>query len=384
MAKYLNFDQSHPIDFLFLVERETNETIDANADSWWLDIGIETSEAGFAVEINDVFAVWLVDAMLERKNADGAPIRVLTASEIAVLEFLAANLTHEANRIISAPLFGLRGLSRENPALINQTNAHEKNLLVANWQTIHGSLNSIVKIYVAPETLKALDADENALLNAAPRREMRWNAVQNRVRDVRTRLFIGEVALTLADVAGLETGDVVLLGKYDFSVAGGELAGSARIFLGDGTAFEIVGAFVSSESASAFEERRGDADNEILVRRVKSNRVLRIAVERFEEPHDLRALEKSMLNEEIETTEPFAEDGGGIALENLAVTLRVELEARRLTLAEVGNLRINQIIELGIAAADPVNLLIDDKTVARGELVEVEDRLGVRIVQILR
>ena len=388
LAKYLNLGEDNPVEFLFLIEDETNGVIESGEHSWWLNIGIETSEAGFAIEINDVLAVWLVDAALGEKEFDTVKVRELMPSEIAVLEFLAVNLTHEANEIINAPLFSFRGLSRKNPDRINQTNDSEKSLLAASWQTVHGWLHSIVKIYVAPETLNALRADENQLLTAAPRRAVRWKALQNRVRDVRARMFLGEVRLSLADLAGLETGDVVLPEKYNLAIAGGDLVGGAEIFLGDGEQSKIGGALVSSavEPPVEFEETGGGGNNEVLVRRINSNQILRIAVERFEESDVPPSLEKSMSNETNDLTEQFPDlaAGGGIALENLAVTLRVELEGRRLTLAEVGNLRINQIIELGASAADPVNLVIDNRVVARGELVEIEARLGVRIIQILR
>lgn len=396
LAEYLNFDDENPVEFLFLIERETDKISETNDNSWWLNIGIETGNAGFAVEIDDVFAVWLVDAMVGEKKSDDTQIREFTPSEISVLEFLALNLTHEANKIINAPLFKFRGLSRKFPARANQTNnaESENSLLVSSWQTVHGLLNSIVKLYFTPETLNALRADENKLLTAAPRRRVLWNSLQNRVKDVRARLFLGEARMTLADIAGLETGDVVLPENYNFSIAGGEFTGGAAMFLGDGEQVAIGGSFVSSDSELPFEfkETSGGDNIEILVRRVVSNQVLRIAVEHFEESDNPQFLEKFMSNEELELTEradgetsadEFGE-GSGISLENLAVTLRVELEARRLTLAEVASLRINQIIELGARAADPVNLLIDNKIVARGELVEVENRLGVRIIQILR
>ncbi len=396
LARMLDFGTEHPIEFLFLTERETNEIAATEDDSWWLNCGFETSEAVFAVEIDDVFAVWLVDAMLGEKKSDRAKVRELTPSEIAVLEFLAVNLTHEANEIINAPLFKFRGLSRKTPALANRlknTDA-ENSLLVANWQTVHGFLNSIVKIYAAPETFAALDANQNELLSTAPRRRTIWNSLRNRVKEVRARLFLGEAQMTLADVAGLETGDVVLTEKHNFSIDGGELKGSAEIFLSEGEHIKIVGTIIPFENKSPdeFEETVGGNDGGTLLRRVKSNQPLRVAVERFDEADDPQFLGKSMSNEETETNglgsgETAGEEfgaGGGIALENLAVTLRVELEARRLSLEEVGNLRINQIIELGASAADPVNLLIENKIVARGELVEVENRLGVRIIQILR
>lgn len=95
------------------------------------------------------------------------------------------------------------------------------------------------------------------------------------------------------------------------------------------------------------------------------------------------------LTDEPKLTEDSKEENSeqetkGLAVENLNVNLRVELDARRLTLNEVGNLRENQILELGIRPTDNVNLLIDDQTIGRGELVSVKDRLGVRITKLLR
>lgn len=393
MAKILHFGGQNPIEFLFLVEREANEIGAAENDSWWLNVGIETSEAEFAVEIDDVFAAWLVDAMLGENVSDNVAVRDFTSSEIAVLEYLAVNLTHEASKIISAPLFKLRGLSRNPPAWTNRKNAADNFLLVSNWQTVHGFLNSIVKIYVTPETLVALNTFENKLLSAAPRRRLTWNSLQNRVKDVRTRVFLGEVSITLAAVAGLETGDIVLPENYNFKISGGRLDGKVEIFLSDAEQVSVKGSFrnVESDAPAVFEAADENSGDEVLVRRVVANQALQVVVEQFDETENPQFYEKSMANEEHqlialgdgETAGEF-EETGGIALENLAVTLRVELEARRLSLTEIAGLRVNQIIELGARAADPVNLLINDKIVARGELVEVEDRLGVRIIQILR
>lgn len=389
MAVYLNFTGKNPIEFFLLTERETSE-VPETGDAWWLNIGIEESEAEFAVEIADVFAVWLVDAMLENKHQNRARIRRLTASEIAVLEFLAVNLIAETNKIINAPLFVFRGLSRNHPAWTNQDNAADAKAtrLVSNWQTVHGLLQSIVKIHLTADVLKALQPSENELLTNAPRNAAMWKSLGKRVKNVRARLFLGDVSMTLAEVAGLETGDVVLPEKYGFSIAGGTFDGAGEIFLGDGETVKLTGAFESSDTKTP-SEIEDDGDAEILVRRVKSSDVLRFFIERIEELETPQFLEKSMPKQEKgleapEDIESNDDSNDGVPLENLAVTLRVELEARRLSLAEVGSLRVNQIIELGARATDTVNLLIDNKTVALGELVEIEDRLGVRIIQILR
>jgi type III secretion protein Q len=46
-------------------------------------------------------------------------------------------------------------------------------------------------------------------------------------------------------------------------------------------------------------------------------------------------------------------------------------------------LRVNQILDLGCKATDPVDLIVDGRRIARGELVDIEGRLGVRITQVL-
>lgn len=394
LAENLNLTDKNLIEFLFFTKREISEQPEATVNSWWAMIGIEGNAAEFAVEIDESLAIWLVDALLGETISDRVRRRDLTPTEIAVLEFLAVNLTHEANGILRAPLFKLRSLSRNSPAWTAPINADDSfSLLVSTWQTVHGFQQSIVKIYLTPDALNALQTGENKLLTAAPRRAALRRSLENRVKDVRTRLFLGETQTTFQEIAGIETGDVILIENYDFAVNGNGLYGSAEIYLGDGEQVKIAGTFEPFETAptdAAAETTTVETDKS-MIRRVRSNHVLQLSILYFEELTDAQLLEKAMPEENFnftdETTEESADletSGDGVPLENLAVTLRVELEARRLSLAEVGNLRVNQIIQLGARATDPVNLLIDDKTVARGELVEVEDRLGVRIIQILR
>jgi len=49
----------------------------------------------------------------------------------------------------------------------------------------------------------------------------------------------------------------------------------------------------------------------------------------------------------------------------------------------VVSLKVGQIVDLGRAPGDPVELSVNGKLVARGDLVEVEGSLGVRITALL-
>lgn len=391
LARFLILPDGKEIEFLFLVKREINRAENfASPDSWWLSVGVEASEAEIAFEIDRAFAAWLVDAMLGEKNSNEAIFREITPSETAILEFLSLNLAHEANLIWQSPVFKFRALSREIPAALRRNLESEKPaLLVVNWQTVHGLLPSIVKMYLAPEVLQALQPGENRLLKNGSRNRARRN-LPNRIRDARARLLLGDAELSYGELAAIETGDVVLLENYAFRINNGNVFGRAEIFLGDGENVKIVGEFANDNFApdAQFKENGAGGDSKISVRKLNSKSAWRIMIENFAETAVSLTPERLMTetgeNLASEPTGENTDEQGGLAVENLAVTLRVELEARRLTLAEIGNLRENQVLELGVRPTDTVNLLIDNQTIGRGELVAVEDRLGVRITKLLR
>lgn len=389
LSQELGLSHENSIALLPIATKETTgKSVRGHRNSCWLSIGVENSSAEAVVEVAGAFAAWLIDTTLGESAADIALARNLTASEIAVLEFLTINLTHEANAIANAPLFRFRSISQKAPDLVGQDSGP---LLVSTWQAIYGRHQGVIKLCLSPELLLALQVGENKLLTASPRRETIWHSLRGRVSDVRSRIFIGDVQASLAEVATLESGDIVLLENHRVSTVDSGLFGRADVFLGDGENVKISGAFQASgnESIDEFEKPLAGDDNKSIVRRIRSKSALQFAIEHIEGLENPQLLEKSMPEEEAtdltdQTTELPDEQGAGVPIENLAVTLRVELEGRRLSLADVANLRIDQTIELGARPTDPVNLLIDNKVVARGELVEVDEHLGVRIIQILR
>jgi flagellar motor switch protein FliN len=68
--------------------------------------------------------------------------------------------------------------------------------------------------------------------------------------------------------------------------------------------------------------------------------------------------------------------------------LDVELEAairfgcRELTLSEVVELGPGDVVELDRLVADPVDLIVADKIVARGEVVLVDGNFGLRVTEV--
>ncbi|MBX5482236.1 MAG: FliM/FliN family flagellar motor switch protein, partial [Myxococcaceae bacterium] len=73
---------------------------------------------------------------------------------------------------------------------------------------------------------------------------------------------------------------------------------------------------------------------------------------------------------------------GGELLNDIPLQIAVELARVPVTAEQVVSLRVGQVIDLNRIPGEPVELSVNGKIVARGELVEVEGHLGVRILSM--
>lgn len=98
-----------------------------------------------------------------------------------------------------------------------------------------------------------------------------------------------------------------------------------------------------------------------------------------------------MANPEVQPSEPGADDRRDDspvnqfrrAIYGVPVTLTVSIGQRRLSVQEVLDLTPESVIALDSRIEDPVSLMVDDKLIARGELVETDDGgIAVKITEI--
>jgi flagellar motor switch protein FliN/FliY len=72
---------------------------------------------------------------------------------------------------------------------------------------------------------------------------------------------------------------------------------------------------------------------------------------------------------------------------DLILDVKVELTVRigscQLPMREVVALTEGTVLQLDQASADPVGLYVNDKLIARGEVVVVDENFGIKITQIL-
>ena len=68
---------------------------------------------------------------------------------------------------------------------------------------------------------------------------------------------------------------------------------------------------------------------------------------------------------------------------DVPVSLTIELGSCKLPMREVLLLNIGSVIQLDKAADAPVELSVNGKLIARGEVVVIEDRYGVKITEVI-
>jgi flagellar motor switch protein FliN/FliY len=79
---------------------------------------------------------------------------------------------------------------------------------------------------------------------------------------------------------------------------------------------------------------------------------------------------------------PAAPAQGMNMILDVPVQLAVELGRAKMSLREVMELREGSVIQLNKSAGEPVALYVNEQLVAKGEIVLVEDFLGVRITEL--
>jgi flagellar motor switch protein FliN len=67
---------------------------------------------------------------------------------------------------------------------------------------------------------------------------------------------------------------------------------------------------------------------------------------------------------------------------DVPVQLSVELGGCQLPMREVLQLAVGSVLQLDKAAEAPVDLYVNRKLIARGEVVVVEDRFGIKITAL--
>ena len=90
--------------------------------------------------------------------------------------------------------------------------------------------------------------------------------------------------------------------------------------------------------------------------------------------------------EEVENNEKIENPDGTEklkVLENIDVNLTVEVGRTEITIRELLRLNEGSVVELDRLAGDPLDIMVNNTKIAKGEVVMVGERFGVRFGEIV-
>jgi type III secretion protein Q len=190
-------------------------------------------------------------------------------------------------------------------------------------------------------------------------------------------LSIGDVALTArveiaqldlgpADIANLEVGDIIILENHRLTKAPNGFEGQVFVKLGAGMNGGVKGRLFSEDNQSRLE----------IVEIVTQEKPAEVIMPQPEGAATPEAPEAKAEQQ----GDNFAQTEG--LLRDVDAPVVVELGRIRLNTSQVIRLRAGQILRLPRGPTDPVDLVVNGKLFARGELIEVDGELGVRLLQV--
>lgn len=70
-------------------------------------------------------------------------------------------------------------------------------------------------------------------------------------------------------------------------------------------------------------------------------------------------------------------------LKDVPLTVAAELGRTKMLVKEILRLGVGSVIELSRMTGEPIDILVNGKIIARGEVVAIDDNFGVKITEVL-
>ncbi len=357
-------------EILALTEDTFAHQIDSS-NQVYISLDVAGSEAKIGIALDAKFCSEIVDLVLGGDGSSGGDLsNSLSATELAVAEFVCLAAVRKLTEIGDRPLLRVSAVENRQPHWLVE--------LRESVRHAHCIVQNVV-VQVGRKSLGRVqvilpDEAVNVICQAVERsdRDSRLKDITHLLPGLPTALILGESDVFAADITQLECGDLLIVERSFFRHAGDQLRGRGGVRLASCRDASILGHLTNtSERANQLFSEAGGGSK------------LELRIEEFRRPGNQTEVKRMELKSLAERPEETPEEAAAVSLDGLMITVRVELAARMLRLDEVGMLRAGQILELGCAATDLVSLSVEGHRIARGELVDIEGHLGVRLTQVL-
>ncbi len=101
-------------------------------------------------------------------------------------------------------------------------------------------------------------------------------------------------------------------------------------------------------------------------------------------PPDSASFSDTVMQDLEQQTLTHMEQTGNAALLDIELEARLQFGAREMLLSELLELTSGDVLELDRMVSDPVDLLVGDRIVARGEVVVVGGNFALQVTEVLQ
>ena len=333
-----------------------------NVPQTFIALRLEPGNHPFLLAMEATFGVCLTDKVLGGPGEPPDSLRNLSTGERAVIEFLALQTLRELDQADTPFALRLEQIGPAIPAWLNESVPEWGLGITALGRLQVGPIDGLFRVYLPAPTARSLARP--GFPSAPTRTGADLRSFASLAPDFSSALLIGRTELNTEELVSLELGDVVVIEWPQVEWNNRNYHNSVDIRIGDGNQAILRGLALNQNDSLSINL------TEIIAGNVPT------LVERLD-------MEIPLEEEVAPVEEATEETGEGAALlDAIMLTVHVELASRRVRLDELARLRVNQVLELGCKATDSVDLLVDGRRVARGELVDIEGRLGVRITHL--
>jgi flagellar motor switch protein FliM len=289
----------------------------------------------------------------------------------------------------SLPKLRLEGVCRNFEEAV-QLLGDEQHLAVVQLKATFGAHTGYLRLFVPQAVLSLANPPADAAVRKA-RRAADAAAHLRRLSAVKTwlRAEIGTVQISASELQQIRERDVVLVDNLTAQPHKGE-GGTAKLKVGAGHHGWLDAEVVVKENRylakiTGVVTGEGDGPIEALDEQEPAGdggeeKPEPGADESTNPGTDPRGSGREAREARVDETLKGSE--GAELLNDIPLQVAVELARVPISAEEVVALKIGQVIDLNRVAGEPIDLSVNGKIVARGELVEVDGNLGVRVLSL--
>ncbi|MEK7705793.1 MAG: FliM/FliN family flagellar motor switch protein [Myxococcota bacterium] len=332
----------------------------------FLVVGAAPTEHKILVDLDTTLAAAMIDRLLGGNGEVGRIQRPLTEIEEGVLSFVLLHVLahfHEGwatGRELALTLDRFASRVDDLQELIDAESSYQMVGLRLGLGKRVGYVRLLVPASLVTQSFSSIPDQGRATVEE--RQRMRHVLEAIGPVSVEARVELAPLDLGPDDIANLEVGDIVILEHHEVTKSDTGLSGIVTVRFGDGNNGGLRGRLVAQP------------DDQLRLE------ILEILVQ--EKP-----LEGAMVQDEALGADGAAQgenfDQTEGLLRDVAAPVVVELGRIRMNTAQVIRLKPGQILRLPRGPNDPVDLVVNGKVFGRGELIEVDGELGVRLMQIV-